>query len=319
MLQPKIKKISVVSYNPDWPNMFETEARTIKEALGDKCIAIHHVGSTSVPGLAAKPKIDIIAAVRHPSECIVALQQTSYVYKGEWNIPFQYGFSKRGTVNVNLHLFEDNHPEIELNLSFRDFLRSHPNARGEYAAIKQNLLQDPASFEKNSAMFTGYNLGKDAFIRRTLKESGFSKIRFLRCTHYKEWEKAKLFRQKYFFDLVKIDDPYTWTFNHDLHLHFVLYEGTEVIGYSHIQIWSDERVAMRIIVIDEDKRNKDFGSKFLSLIEKWLRKENYAKVHVESSREALQFYRQNGYVDLAFDDPDGYKSDPRDIPVGKLL
>jgi GrpB-like predicted nucleotidyltransferase (UPF0157 family) len=58
------KNVIVTSYNPHWPIIFEAEAIKIREALGDNCIAVHHVGSTSVPGLIAKPKIDIIAVVK---------------------------------------------------------------------------------------------------------------------------------------------------------------------------------------------------------------------------------------------------------------
>lgn len=60
----KIDRITVVPYDPNWPNIFEAEATCIKKALADNCIALHHVGSTSVPGLAAKPKIDLIAVGR---------------------------------------------------------------------------------------------------------------------------------------------------------------------------------------------------------------------------------------------------------------
>ena len=59
------KIIEVVPYDPNWPHIFEKEAALIKKALWDNCIAIHHVGSSAVPGLAAKPKIDIIAVVRN--------------------------------------------------------------------------------------------------------------------------------------------------------------------------------------------------------------------------------------------------------------
>jgi GrpB-like predicted nucleotidyltransferase (UPF0157 family) len=65
-----MKHIEVVQYNDDWPKMFEQEAASIKQALGNNCIEIHHVGSTSIPGLSAKPIIDIIAVTKVPErEC----------------------------------------------------------------------------------------------------------------------------------------------------------------------------------------------------------------------------------------------------------
>lgn len=62
----KIKEIIITPYNLDWPQIFEREASKIKEVLGSNCIAIHHVGSTSVPGLSAKPVIDMIGVVKNP-------------------------------------------------------------------------------------------------------------------------------------------------------------------------------------------------------------------------------------------------------------
>ena len=105
-------------------------------------------------------------------------------------------------------------------------------------------------------MFTGYNLGKDAFIRKVLKAANFNRLRFMHCTHHAEWDMAKKLRQQYFFDPIGISDPYTWTFDHKDHVHFILYQGVEIIGYAHIQFWPGQRAALRIIVIDEDYRGE---------------------------------------------------------------
>jgi GrpB-like predicted nucleotidyltransferase (UPF0157 family) len=134
------KHIEVVPYNPEWPKMFEAEASAIKEALCDNCIAIHHVGSTSVPGLQAKPKIDIIAVVIDPATTISPLESIGIQYRGEYNIPLHYGFSRRGNVDVNLHVYAEGHSEIELNLLFRDYLRSHPEARDKCGALKPVIV-----------------------------------------------------------------------------------------------------------------------------------------------------------------------------------
>lgn len=110
-----------------------------------------------------------------------------------------YGFSTRGELAVNLHVYEEWHPEIELNLCFRDYLRNNIAVRNEYETIKYKLLQDELAFEKHNNMFVGYTLGKDSFIRKILQQVGFNRLRFLRCTHHVEWSAAKHFRQKYFF------------------------------------------------------------------------------------------------------------------------
>ena len=134
-----------------------------------------------------------------------------------------------------------------------------------------------------------------------------------------EWAAAKHFCNKYFFEPNKIEDPYTWTFNHEEHVHLVLYHGTKVIGYTHIQFWPDNRAALRIIVIDEKNQRKGYGKEFMTLIEKWLQIKGYKSIHTESSPAALKFYQAINYIEMPFNVPDGYESDPNDIPMGKLL
>jgi predicted GNAT family N-acyltransferase len=144
-------------------------------------------------------------------------------------------------------------------------------------------------------------------------------ICMLKCNDDMEWNSAKHFRDKYFFTPNGIDDPYTGTFNNESHAHLVLYQGSEIIGYAHIQFWSNNRAAMRIIVVDENKRNQNAGSLFLALIEKWLKTLSIKSIHVESRQSSLRFYLKNGYSEMPFDDPEDHESHPDDIPVGKML
>lgn len=315
----KTKTIEVVPYDSNWPKQFEVQANALKDGLGKNLMAIHHVGSTAVPGLVAKPKIDIIAVVSDPEASIEQLKAIGYNYRGEYNIPMHYGFTKRGDVEVNLHVYEIDNPEIELNLSFRNYLRAHPDALNDYAKLKLGLLEKQESFEKNNSMFTGYNLGKNHFIQKLLQKAGFNRLRFVICTHFDEWVAAKHFRQKYFFDKVPVKDPYEWTFDHNDHKHFILYKGVSIIGYAHIQLWPKSRAAIRIIVIDEDYRGKGYGGQFLSWMEEWLKRKGYKSVHTESSPEAVPFYKAQDYREMPFNDPDGYESDERDTPMGKVI
>ncbi len=124
------------------------------------------------------------------------------------------------------------------------------------------------------------------------------------------------FRLRYCF---KNDDPYTWTFNHPEHLHLVLYQGVDIVGYAHIQLWPEHRAAIRIIVVDEAKRNQGLGKSFLVLIEKLLRLRGYKSVHTQSRLESEHFYRKNQYIDLPFNDPDKYPNYPQDVELGKSL
>lgn len=259
-----MKKLEVVPYNKAWPSMFRQEESEIHGALKSNVVEIHHVGSTSVPGLVAKPKIDIIAVVQDQSSTLEALAETGFVYKGEYNIPFEYFFSKRGDINVNLHLYEVGHPEIELNIMFRDYLRRHEEARNEYAALKVGLLKEESSFQKDGSMFSGYNLGKDAFIRRVLEEADFNRIRFLKCTHHAEWEAVRKLSPEYFVG----DFP----FDNKEHLHFILCQAMKVIGYAHVSLKPEEGAAPCIqkIFMDDGLENSKTRRQFVGLIHKWI-------------------------------------------------
>ncbi len=315
-----IKTIQVVPYDPNWPNIFATEAIQIKKDLGDNCIAIHHIGSTAVPGLAGKPQIDIIAVVRDLFFDTAQLEATGYKYRGGFNLPLRRSFDINSeTIKFNLHVFAENDPEIELNILFRDYLRKTPAARDEYALLKYKLIAEAANHQKNNSYYTGYTLGKHDCIQNILKKAGFNKYRFVLCTYVKEWDAVKYFRDTYFFGPYGIEDPYTWTFEHKEHAHLVLYKGVDIVGYAHIQFWLDHRVAMRIIAINENNRNQNHGSEFLVFIEKWLKLLGVKSIHVESRQSSLRFYRKNGYIDMPFADPAGHESDPSDIAVGKIL
>lgn len=309
------KKVEVVPYDPMWPKLFEVEAHRARVALGENFIAIHHVGSTSVPGLSAKPKIDMVAEVSDLSKVGPELISLGYVYRGAFNIPLRKSFMlRRPEVKVNFYIFEKDHPEMELMLCFRDHLRSHPKVQEEYQALKFELLTHEASHQKNGAMFVGYTLGKNELIQKILKQTGFDRHRFVFCTHYSEWDKAKYFRQKYFFDRQNIEDPYTWTFNHPDHRHLALYKGSDVIGYAHIEIFAHARAMIRIMAIEESKRNQGHGGILMGFLEKWLKSIGMSIVHVESTPKAWGFYKKNGFKEMAFDDANG-----EDIALGKGL
>lgn len=99
----------------------------------------------------------------------------------------------------------------------------------------------------------------------------------------------------------------------------LFYKNSEIIGYVHLQLWPEERAALRIIVIDKRFRHLGFGTQFLQLCERWLRHRGYKKLLIQSSKEAYRFYSKHGYTEMPFNDPDGYETDPRDIGIGKLL
>ena len=91
------RTVEVVSYNPEWPLMFEIESSLIKQALGSNCLAVHHIGSTSIPGLNAKPIIDILPVVKNILDVDAsteAMEKLGYDVKGEYGIAFRRYFQK---------------------------------------------------------------------------------------------------------------------------------------------------------------------------------------------------------------------------------
>lgn len=313
------KIIEIVPYNPAWPQMFETEAAKIKQALGSHCLEIHHIGSTSVPGLSAKEDLDILCVVDGLSSSL-ELQSIGYLFKGEFNIPLRYFFSKNtSSSKVNLHVVEPKHGFIGLNLSFRDYLKIHEETRLVYQDLKHGIVSDPTSFERGKHGFPNYTLAKDKFIKSVLDQAKFSGLLMNFCMHHDEWETARTFRNKNFFDKIPMADPYTWTFDHKDHVHLVFYQGTKIIGYAHIQLWPDHRAALRIIVIDERLRGQGLGGQFLTLCERWLKGKSFKVLQTQASPAAYPFYRKYGYREMPFNDPDGYESDPQDTDMGKVL
>lgn len=310
-----IRKIEVVKYDPIWPELFETEAKRIKEALGHNCLEIHHIGSTSIPGLNAKPIIDMLPVVRDIQEvdkANKAMELLGYEAKGECGMAFRRYFQKgKNNRTHHAHIYQEGDPEISRYLKFRDWMRSHLSDAENYGKLKLELAK------KFPHDILQYCNGKDAFIATIDDKDGFDGWRIVKALTDREWDAVCHLRQLYFFKSKK--DPYRWTFTHKDHIHFVFYKNTEIIGYAHLQLWPENRAALRVIAIDEHYRNLGFESQFLRLCERWLYHQGFKKLLIHSSQEAYQFYCKHGYKEMPFNDPDSYEHHPRDIEMGKCL
>lgn len=302
------KDIEVIPYDSNWPQVFETEKAIIKEALSDNCLEIYHVGSTSVPGLAAKPKIDIIAVVKNSQDSRV-LERYGFLYKGEWNIPFQFGFTKREIHKINLHVFEDDHPEIELNLIFRDHLRCNPQSVNEYVQIKKQLLSDKASFKKEiGQLFFNYTLGKDTFIRIILEKEGYTGLRFLKATHIIEWESYHRIQKEQVFDPINvIYEPKDPKVHANGNFHFVLCLGMRVVTIAHVEFLNSSEAILRSLATDTPYQNRGLGKEMMILLEKWLKKEGIKFLKIHTDLRAEIFYRKLGYKNYHYNDDDIYE------------
>lgn len=158
--------ITVADYNPLWVNEYKEESLCIKDILFDNCIAIYHIGSTSVEGLAAKPIIDIMVVVRNLEDVDNAAEDFSkigYEYLGEFGIKGRRYLRKGGDERTHqIHIFQaDDWNNIGRHLAFRDYMRTHEKKKEEYAKIKMALAKIfPYDID-------GYCDGKESFVRET--------------------------------------------------------------------------------------------------------------------------------------------------------
>lgn len=156
--------ITVVNYDPEWPSKYVRERDYITEILKENCISIYHIGSTSVPGLAAKPIIDIMAVVRSLEKVDTVAEKFSeigYEYLGEFGITGRRYLRKGGDERTHqIHIFQaDDWNNIGRHLAFRDYMHTHEKERNEYAKIKKDLAQ------KFPYDIDGYCDGKENFVR----------------------------------------------------------------------------------------------------------------------------------------------------------
>jgi GrpB-like predicted nucleotidyltransferase (UPF0157 family) len=132
----------LVDYNPLWPRAFAEEATRLKDVLGDAALAIEHYGSTSVPGLRAKPIIDIqvgVADIAQGFDFIAPLATLGYDYAGDQGIPEHHIFGRQKVRTHLTHIVVFESHQWFRTLRFRDRLRTDPAARAAYAALKDQL------------------------------------------------------------------------------------------------------------------------------------------------------------------------------------
>lgn len=142
--KPHNAPVTLLEYDPEWPNQFDREATRIRSVLGNKALQLEHVGSTSVPGLCAKPIIDILLVViDSANETTYApnLEKAGYtlrIREPEW---FEHRLLKGPDTDINLHVFSEGASEVNRMLRFRDWLRSNNADRDKYASVKRHLAQ----------------------------------------------------------------------------------------------------------------------------------------------------------------------------------
>jgi GrpB-like predicted nucleotidyltransferase (UPF0157 family) len=150
--------------DPGWVAEYDAEAASIADALGDHLAHIHHIGSTAIGGICAKPVIDILLETRDAvalDAIVDGMRQLHYESVGEYGIARRRYFRKddaRGVRRFHVHAFMSGDPHVRRHLAFRDYMRAHPAAAAEYDALKRRLA-DAHRGDK-----AAYSLGKDAFV-----------------------------------------------------------------------------------------------------------------------------------------------------------
>ena len=153
-LKPLDGRILLAAYDPAWPGLFAREDQRIRSALGAAAAVVEHTGSTSVPGLAAKPIIDILLVVPDSADedaYVPALESAGYVLRIREPGWYEHRVFKGPDTNVNLHVFSAGCPEVERMLGFRDWLRTHPADRILYETTKRDLAAREWRYVQNYA------------------------------------------------------------------------------------------------------------------------------------------------------------------------
>jgi GrpB-like predicted nucleotidyltransferase (UPF0157 family)/ADP-ribose pyrophosphatase YjhB (NUDIX family) len=163
-------EVRIVPYDPAWPGLYEREAERLRRALAGLPFRVDHVGSTSVPGLAAKPIVDVLGGRPAGSDArqyVEAIAALGWVHRGENGVPGRDYFRLGDPVRTHhLHLFEEASPAWREHLAFRDALRDRPALAREYGRLKRAIA---ARHARDRAAYTG---AKAPFIRDVLRAAG---------------------------------------------------------------------------------------------------------------------------------------------------
>ncbi|WP_270170188.1 GrpB family protein [Paenibacillus sp. SYP-B4298] len=154
-------KVRLSEFSEDWMRLFHEEAVFLKTIFNEEIVRFEHFGSTSVPGMKAKPVIDMMCIVTSIHQIDLfndKMRALGYDVAGEWGIPGRRLFRKGGENRTHhIHFYEMNNPQIERHLVFRDYLKAHPEEVVRYSRFKEELTRH---FEDTS----GYSPAKKAFV-----------------------------------------------------------------------------------------------------------------------------------------------------------
>lgn len=139
------RRIEVVSYNPDWKKMYQKEVKKIKKVMKNQLVDVQHIGSTAIPGIKAKPVIDILVIVKDIKKVDMYnddMKRLGYEAMGEYGIKQRRFFMKGGNNRTHhIHVFERGNKEVKRHINFRNFLIAHPEEARQYSDLKAELAE----------------------------------------------------------------------------------------------------------------------------------------------------------------------------------
>jgi len=161
-------RVHISEYDAKWPYLFKRESEKVRAALGDRVLLFEHVGSTAVPGMAAKPCVDLLLVVADPADepaYLADLEAAGYsmvIREPDW---YEHRVLKGPDINLNLHVFGEGCPEVERMRLFRDHLIADADARERYTAVKRELA------ERTWSRIQDYADAKTAIVQQILTEA----------------------------------------------------------------------------------------------------------------------------------------------------
>jgi GrpB-like predicted nucleotidyltransferase (UPF0157 family) len=163
-------RVELVPHQDEWSDRYAEEADRLQALFGEHVIAMYHAGSTSIPGIKAKPVIDLVIAIDNIN--IVesynrGMSTLGYVAVGEFGIPGRRFFRRdvNGERTHNVHIFQYDHPEIARMIAFRDYLRDHPDEAKQYELLKEDLARQ---FPYDTTI---YARGKSSYVEGVIRKA----------------------------------------------------------------------------------------------------------------------------------------------------
>ena len=221
---------TIMIHNDSWKEIYETESEAIRENQGDNFVEIHHIGSTSICEVYAKPKIDI------------ALIVNKLEASKKLNIPFRYFYTKRtNTICSHIHAMLPGDPELEGFLIFRNYMNNHHEAREKYSALKMKI-KNLLNASGDEQLLNKYTLAKNEFITSILKEAGFKGYCMRLVCHNAEHD-----YEQSVYKSARPDD-----------IRVIFYKGADIIGYANAN--QNDRINFFQVSENEEYFNTRFKS-----------------------------------------------------------